>query len=120
LAIAALSLWTCVLILLGDLSPVPNKRLFDVLTDYCVFGGSLFYLGSVVAVFVLRRTRPHAERPYRTWGYPVVPAVFVLFYVFLLALMLASAVWECLLGLTLIAVGIAVYGAAHRLSGQTD
>ncbi len=88
LAIAGLSAWTCALVLLGDFSPQTGKRLFDVLTDYCVFGGSLFYLAGVIAVFVLRRKRPDAERPYRTWGYPLVPLVFVVFYVAFLGFML--------------------------------
>lgn len=117
-AIAALALWTCVLVLLGDLSPDPNKRLFDVLTDYCVFGGSVFYLASVVAVFVLRAKQPNAPRPYRTWGYPLVPAVFVLFYVAFLGFMLWNSWFESLCGLLLIAVGAIVYGLMQRGGGD--
>jgi APA family basic amino acid/polyamine antiporter len=109
LAIAGLSAWTCALILLGDFSPYENKRLFDVLTDYCVFGGSLFYLAGVLSVFVLRRTRPDAERPYRTWGYPLVPLVFVVFYVAFLGFMLWGSLFESAVGLTLIAVGAVFY-----------
>jgi APA family basic amino acid/polyamine antiporter len=109
LAIAGLSLWTCLLVLLGDLSPDPNKRLFDVLTDYCVFGGSLFYLAAVVAVFVLRVKQPDAERPYRTWGYPLVPLVFVVFYIALLGFMLWNSWFESLCGLALIIVGMLFY-----------
>src|SRR5262249_19130687 len=51
----------------------PNDRLidaFDVLTDFVIFGGLLFYALVVAAVLVLRRKRPDLERPYRTWGYP--------------------------------------------------
>jgi APA family basic amino acid/polyamine antiporter len=65
----------------------------------------------VIGVFVLRMRKPNAERPYRTWGYPVVPAVFVLFYTYLLATM----VWgvetrlQSLSGLGLIALGIPAY-----------
>lgn len=114
LAIAGLSIWTCLLVLLGDLSPDPRKRLFDVLTDYCVFGGSLFYLASVLAVFVLRIKRPDAERPYRTWGYPLVPLVFVVFYVMFLGFMLWNSWYESLWGLTLILAGAAFYWATSR------
>jgi APA family basic amino acid/polyamine antiporter len=114
LAIAGLSLWTCLLTLLGELVPHEGKRVFDVLTDYCVFGGSLFYLAGVVAVFVLRRKRPDAPRPYRTWGYPLVPLVFVAFYVMFLAFMLSYSWKESLLGLTLIAAGAVFYGATSR------
>ncbi len=114
LAIAGLSLWTCALVLLGDLFRQEDKRLFEVLTEYCIFGGSLFYLAGVVAVFVLRRKRPDAERPYRTWGYPLVPLVFVVFYVAFLGFMLWGSMFESLVGLTLIAIGALFYWATSK------
>ena len=110
IAIAALCGWSIMLVLLlGGVSQTPGKRLFDVLTDYCIFGGSIFYLLAVVAVFVFRAKRPDAERPYRTWGYPLVPAIFVVFYIALLAGMLWKAFWASLAGLTLIGIGLVVY-----------
>ena len=51
---------------------------FDVLTDLIVFMLLLFNGLSVAAVYVLRRRLPNAVRPYRVWGYPVVPALFSL------------------------------------------
>lgn len=109
-AIVSLSAWACVLILAGDLSPIEGKQLFDVLTNYAVFGGSLFYFAAVGAVFVLRRTRPDAERPYRCWGYPLTPLVFLVFYVGLLGSMFAAAMVECAVGMAFIASGLLVYG----------
>ena len=82
-----MSAWACALILLGGLSWDPTVQLFDILTEWTVFGGSIFYFSAVAGVFMLRRRRPDAERPYRTWGYPWVPAVFLAFYVFLLGSM---------------------------------
>jgi APA family basic amino acid/polyamine antiporter len=114
LAIAGMSLWTSLLVLLGDLSPDPNKRLFDVLTDYCVFGGSMFYLAAVIAVFVLRIKRPNAERPYRTWGYPLVPLVFISFYIAFLGFMLWNSWFESLCGLLLIVIGAVFYGLTRE------
>jgi APA family basic amino acid/polyamine antiporter len=110
IAIATLCLWSCVLVLLGDVGVdaadlAKNKRLFDMLTSYCIFGGSIFYLLAVVAVFVLRRRRPDAERPFLTPGYPLTPLAFVVFYIALLASMLASGPRECLAGLAFVAVG---------------
>jgi amino acid transporter len=112
-AIATLSIWSIILVLLADLSPVPNKTLFDVLTDYCIFGGSVFYYSAVIGVFVLRVKRPKAERPYRTWGYPVVPAIFVAFYTYLLASMVGAPEtrWQSLSGLGLIALGVPAFFA---------
>lgn len=51
---------------------------FDTLTDYVVFGSWIFYALVTSSVFVFRRKYPDAERPYRAWGYPVVPVVFLL------------------------------------------
>ena len=84
-----------------------------MLTDYCIFGGSLFYYTAVIGVFVLRVRQPNAERPYRTWGYPVVPAIFVVFYTYLLATMITGGeTWvQSLSGLGLIALGVPAYFA---------
>ena len=54
---------------------------FDNLTNSVICAGLIFYGLAVAAVFVLRRTRPDADRPYRTWGYPVTPALLLLAYV---------------------------------------
>ena len=59
-------------------------RTFAALAEQFVIGIWPFYALGVAAVFVLRRRRPELERPYRTWGYPVVPALFLLGSVFLL------------------------------------
>jgi len=50
---------------------------FEELTSLFVFAAWIFYALSVVAMFRLRRIAPDLKRPYRTWGYPVVPALFV-------------------------------------------
>ncbi len=114
-AIATLCTWAIVLVLAGDIAqggssggsePTP---LFNVLTDYAIFGGSLFYLAAVVSVFVMRRKQPDRPRPYRTWGYPVLPAVFVVFYVFFLGSMMWASPVRCLVGLALIGSGAIVY-----------
>ncbi len=109
LAIAGMCGWSCALILLGGLSWDPSRPLFNVLTDWTVFGGSIFYFSAVFGVFILRRTRPDAPRPYRTWGYPLVPAVFLAFYVFLLATMFWDQPWDRMMGIGLIATGAVVY-----------
>jgi APA family basic amino acid/polyamine antiporter len=113
IAILALCGWSIALIFLADWVPTGDKRLFDLLTDYCVFGGSVFYFTAVLAVFVLRRTRPDADRPYRTWAYPIVPIVFVVFYVFLLATMLVGTPWASLGGLAFIFAGLPIFAVLN-------
>jgi basic amino acid/polyamine antiporter, APA family len=108
-AIASMCSWACALILMGGLSWDPNAQLFDLMSEWTVFGGSIFYFSAVVAVFVLRVRRPDQPRPYRTWGYPLVPAVFLAFYVFLLVSMFWERPTHRLIGIGLIAMGAVVY-----------
>jgi APA family basic amino acid/polyamine antiporter len=61
-----------------------SVRTFAELADQFVIGIWPFYALGVLAVFVLRRTQPDRERPYRTWGYPWVPGIFLAATVFLL------------------------------------
>ncbi|HLQ43382.1 MAG TPA: amino acid permease, partial [Planctomycetaceae bacterium] len=51
---------------------------YNELLDYVIFAALLFYVLTVVGLFVLRRTQPDAERPYKVWGYPWLPAIYVL------------------------------------------
>jgi APA family basic amino acid/polyamine antiporter len=114
LAIAGMCLWSCALILMGGLSWDPNAQLFNLMSEWTVFGGSIFYFSAVVAVLVLRVRRPDVPRPYRTWGYPIVPLIFLAFYAFLLVTMLLENPGHRLVGLGLISIGAVVYYAFSR------
>lgn len=100
-------------------SAQPKKRLYDVLTDYAIFGGSMFYFAAVAAVFVFRFRRPDLPRPYRTWGYPVVPLVFLAGYVFIITSMFRAAPSECLTGIVLIGAGMPFYWLTARRAART-
>ena len=118
LAIGLVSGWSMLLVILADWSP-GDTPLYQWLTNYCIFGGSIFYLSAVLAVFMLRIRQPSASRPYRAWGYPLTPAIFAVFYLFLLASMLWSRPQECFTGLALIAAGLVVYLLlSHRSKGS--
>lgn len=108
-AIAGMCAWACALILLGGLSWDEDAQLFDLMSEWTVFGGSIFYFMAVAAVFVLRARRPDVERPYRTWGYPIVPIVFLAFYAFLLVSMFRENPPHRMIGLGLISIGAVVY-----------
>lgn len=62
--------WACLLVFSGS---------FDMLTDMFVFITWIFYGFAAYGIFILRRKMPDAERPYKTWGYPVVPLIFIAF-----------------------------------------
>lgn len=82
---------------------------YEQLYTCVVFAGVLFHAGTGMAVFVLRRARPDAPRPYRVWGYPWVPALFVLACLALVWSTLAQSPRESLFGLLLVASGFPVY-----------
>ncbi|HEU4430502.1 MAG TPA: APC family permease, partial [Myxococcota bacterium] len=99
-AVLAQGSWAALLALSGS---------FDVLTDFTVFGALIFQALAVAAVFVLRRTQPDAPRPYRTWGYPVVPALYVAATAWLVISTLIATPGRAFAGLALIALGIPVH-----------
>ena len=90
---------------------------FDTLTDYVVFGSWIFYGLTTASVFIFRRRMPNAERPYRAWGYPVVPVVFLLVTGWLLVNTLVYTPRQALYGLGLIALGLPVYFYWTRAGG---
>lgn len=90
--------------------------LYRILYTYVVFGANLFYLLAITSVFVLRSKRPDAHRPYRTWGYPVTPLIFVGASIYLLYEMLMHTPAESLAGLGIILSGIPAYWFFSRRS----
>jgi basic amino acid/polyamine antiporter, APA family len=82
---------------------------FDVITDLIVFVLLLFNGLSVASVYVLRRKLPHVPRPYRMWGYPVVPALFLAATVCLMANTLLATPGRALIGLGVVALGFPLY-----------
>jgi APA family basic amino acid/polyamine antiporter len=79
------------------------------LLDYVIFAVLLFYVLTIVGIFVLRRKRPDLERPYRAFGYPVLPALYVALaglIEILLLLYKPNYTWP---GLIIVLLGIPVY-----------
>lgn len=99
-AILLQGVWACVLALSGS---------YDTITDYVVFGSWIFYGLATASVFIFRKRMPDAERPYRAWGYPVVPVLFLLVTGWLLVNTLLTTPKQALIGLGLIALGLPVY-----------
>ena len=82
---------------------------YEQLYTFVVFAVVLFHALTGAAVFVLRRRRPDAERPYRTWGYPWVPLVFVASSAALVINTLLEKPTESLIGLVILALGVPAY-----------
>lgn len=96
----------------------PAGDAFDALTDFVIFGGSIFYALAVGAVFVLRAKKPDLPRPYKTWGYPITPAFYLLIFAAVLVSLLVGKPVQTAFGSLLIIAGAIVYFfVAKRTSG---
>jgi len=93
-------IWSSVLVLSGT---------FDQLTDMIIFAVFIFYGATTLGVFILRRRMPDVHRPYKVWGYPVVPAIFILFCIGLFFNTIITRPREAAIGMSLILSGIPVY-----------
>lgn len=105
------ALWASVLVLSGT---------FDQLTDMIIFAVFIFYGATSLGVFILRRRMPDAYRPYKVWGYPFVPAVFILFCIGLFFNTIMTRPREAAIGMTLILSGIPVYFFLKRKYPGTE
>lgn len=74
-----------------------------------IFSVFIFYGATALGVFILRRKMPEAPRPYKVWGYPWVPGIFILFCIGLFINTIATRPREAAIGLVLILLGIPVY-----------
>jgi APA family basic amino acid/polyamine antiporter len=87
-----------------------------------MFAVILFYVVTIIGIFVLRRTRPDAPRPYRAWGYPVLPGLYVLLAsAFCVILLIAPDTAEfSRRGLGLVALGLPVYFLFGKRMGSAN
>jgi len=99
-AIFIQAIWACILTVSGT---------FEQLFTFVVFITVLFYVGTAASVFTLRRKFPDLPRPYKTWGYPVIPVVFILASLGILINTLIEKPGESLAGLGFTIIGIPVY-----------
>ncbi len=82
---------------------------YNQLLDFLIFAELIFYILTLVAIFVLRRTRPTMERPYRAFGYPVLPAIYIAMALFLEVQLLRYKPQNTWPGLIIVLVGLPVY-----------
>ena len=121
-------LWTCLLVLprtrLHDAAGAPKLdpltgyeqygNLYSNLLDYVVFAVLIFYVLTIFGLFILRRKRPDAERPYRAFGYPVVPALYILVASAIMLVLLLYKTNNTLPGLLIVLTGVPVYFLWNR------
>jgi APA family basic amino acid/polyamine antiporter len=98
-------IWASALVLSGT---------FDQLTDLVIFAVFIFYGATSLGVIILRRRMPDVYRPYRVWGYPAVPVIFILFCIGLFFNTIITRPREAAIGMTLILSGIPIYFILKR------
>ena len=107
--------WTCLLCLSGS---------YGQLLDYVIFAVLIFYILTIAGLFVLRRTRPDAPRPYKAFGYPVLPALYIVMAGWICVVLLRYKPQYTWPGLILVLLGVPVYmiwkrqGKAVRLEQE--
>jgi APA family basic amino acid/polyamine antiporter len=104
-------LWAAVLVLPRTYNPATETygNLYSNLLDYVVSAALIFYILTIAGVFRLRRTRPAAERPYRAFGYPVVPALYIAGASVILGVLFMFRTATTWPGLIIVLLGLPVY-----------
>jgi APA family basic amino acid/polyamine antiporter len=98
-------IWACLLCFSGT---------YGSLLDYIMFVVMIFYALTIIGLFVLRKKRPEMERPYKAFGYPVLPAIYILLAVWVVGVMFLHKMDYCLYGLIIVLIGVPVYYAFKR------
>jgi len=92
-----------------DVEKKSYGNLYGNLLDYVISAALIFYILTVAGIFRLRVTQPNAERPYKAFGYPVIPALYILGAAVVLVVLFAykpSSTWP---GLVIVLIGLPVY-----------
>jgi basic amino acid/polyamine antiporter, APA family len=97
--------WACILVLSGT---------FDQLTDMIIFAVFIYYGATTLGVFILRKKMPDTPRPYKVWGYPIVPAIVVIFCAVLVVNTIFSRPREAAIGAALMLTGVPMYFIFRR------
>src|SRR5467141_4354006 len=118
-------IWAAFLVLLrtrlvdSSTGAVTYGNLYGVLLDYVIFAALMFYVLTIGAVLVLRRKRPNAERPYRAWGYPVVPVLYMITATLIMLILILYQTQDTWPGLVIVILGVPVYLFWSRRSGAS-
>jgi basic amino acid/polyamine antiporter, APA family len=119
-------IWAAILVLLrtrlvnSATGAVSYGNLYGVLLDYVIFAVLIFYVLTIGGLFVLRRKRPDAPRPYRAWGYPVVPILYIVAALIIMLILILYQTQDTWPGLVIVLLGVPVYWAWSRRSGVAN
>jgi APA family basic amino acid/polyamine antiporter len=107
------AIWVAVLVLIRTYNPATHTygNLYSNLLDYVISAALIFYILTIAGLFRLRRIKPDVPRPYRAWGYPLVPALYILAATVILAILFLYRPATTIPGLVIVLIGVPVYFA---------
>lgn len=123
IALVLQGIWTCLLVLPRTIQSdeggvVKYGNLYSTLLDYVVFAVLIFYILTIIGLFVLRKKRPDAERPYKAFGYPIIPVIYILAASLISFVLLFYKPKTSLPGLLIVLTGVPVYFIWKQLNKE--
>jgi APA family basic amino acid/polyamine antiporter len=113
--LALQGLWAAALVLPRTVKPDGTYgNLYGNLLDYVISAALLFYIFTIIGLFRLRKTRPDAERPYRAFGYPMVPALYIAGAAAIVVVLFMYRPMTTWPGLVIVLLGVPVYFLVTR------
>ncbi|MCC6690659.1 MAG: amino acid permease [Bacteroidia bacterium] len=98
--------WACVLCLSGK---------YGDLLEYATFASLVFYIVTIAGIFILRKKEPNTPRPYKAWGYPLVPAVYIFISTLICIDLLIYKPYSAGVGLLIVFLGLPIYFINKKL-----
>jgi APA family basic amino acid/polyamine antiporter len=109
--LAIQGVWACLLVLPRTYTPATGAygNLYGNLLDYIISAALIFYILTIAGIFRLRATRPDAERPYRAFGYPIVPLLYIVGATTILLVLFLYRPATTVPGLVIVLLGLPAY-----------
>jgi basic amino acid/polyamine antiporter, APA family len=119
-ALVMQGIWSAVLVLIRTYQPATGTygNLYSNLLDYIISAALIFYILTIAAVFRLRRLRPDAERPYRAFGYPIIPALYLVSASVILVVLFLFRPATTIPGVVIVLLGVPAYMLFRYFSVQ--
>jgi APA family basic amino acid/polyamine antiporter len=118
IALVLQGIWVAVLILLRTRKADGSYgNLYSDLLNYVIFSVLIFYVLTIAAIFVLRKRRPNADRPYKAFGYPFVPLLYIIAALAIMVVLLLYQTQTTWPGLLIVLLGVPVYWVWSGVSG---